>query len=129
MATVVRYAKFNVKERDGYVKIMDGRYEYVESIKKEWRQAQSAKLKGILPSQQNDGTRTPGSFFSAHRRSRDLLRNAEQWQFSSVQSHGAKTPSSKPFDAISGTAVKLCVKIPALSHDVTNPRIEERSIT
>jgi hypothetical protein len=109
---------------------MDERFEYMESIKKEWRQVQSAKLKGLAPFiQHTDCTRTPGSFFSAHRRSRELLRNAEQCTLASAQSFGAKTPSSKPFDAISGTAVKLCVKIPSMGQDVTNIRTEERLST
>ncbi len=102
---------------------MDERYEFRERIKKEWRQVQSAKSKGFI----TDCARTPSSFFSAHRRSRELLRNAEQCTLATVQSFGAKTPSSKSFDAISGTAVKLCVKIPSLGQDVTKTRTEERS--
>ena len=111
------------------IKIMNERYEYMERIKKEWRQAQSAKLKGHAPFQHNDSTRTPGTFFSAHRRSREFLRNIDQCNLAEAQSYGAKTPSSKSFDAISGTAVKLCVKIPSLAQDATHPRTEPRLYT
>jgi hypothetical protein len=98
----------------------------MEAIKKEWRQAQSANRKGRVPSQHSYGTRTPASFFSSHRRIRELLRNAEQLKLATAQSYDAKTPLSKSFDAISCSAVKLCVKIPSMGQDVTASRTEER---
>jgi hypothetical protein len=90
---------------------------YVQELKRHWRNTQFKNFKGLLqpPIVQQDVLRSTRSFFPTNFREKESARTAEQLRIIAAQSspipHASKSPS---VDALSGTSVKLCVKIPLL---------------